>query len=144
MLALLRAREEQRDDIRASDKKKERDRSKEEPQRSARFAHGGFFQRLNADCDAGVGFRELASELRLDRGEISARLVDTDSGLKAANNREPGEFAILRIRKPGGNWRPKVNVAVREMEGRRHHANYGKQPAVQTKRFADDAGVRGK
>ncbi len=74
MLPLSRARQEQGDDIRTGDEQKQRDGAEEQPERAARVGDSGFLERLDADGELGVGFGELAAELRLHGGEIGASL----------------------------------------------------------------------
>src|SRR2546422_44429 len=143
MAALRGTGQEQSDVIGASDEKKKRDGGEEEPKRAARFADGGFFERLNADGEAGVSFRKLAAELGLNSGEVRAGLRESEAPLKATNNGEPSEFATLRIRQAGGDGRPKIDVAIGKEKRRRHDPDNGEQAAIEAKRLADDVGIGG-
>ena len=66
VLTLGGARQEQRNDVRASDEQEERDGAEEQPERPARAGDGIFLERFDGDREVGVRLGKLAAELRLD------------------------------------------------------------------------------
>ncbi len=98
MLALRGAGQKQRDDVGASDQKKQRNGAEEEPQRAAGTCDGGFFELVNRYREVGICFRELLGELVLDGGEVGASLVNGNARLEATDHGEPRGLAALGVR----------------------------------------------
>src|SRR6266404_2176841 len=106
MLAFSRARQQKRGDIRTSDQQEERDRTKENPQRTARAIDCAVFEWQKLDCQVSICFGKLPPKLGLHFGDIRSPLGDIHTGFEAADYGEPrvlpalGIWCIYRHRRP--------------------------------------------
>lgn len=106
VLALSGTRQEQSDDIRTRDEQKKRDGAEEQPEGAARIGDDGLLERFYSHGEVGIGFGELAAELRLHSGEIGTSLCNGDAVLEASDDGEPIVLPGLAVRETSRNRAP--------------------------------------
>ena len=143
-LARVGAREQQVGDVGARDQEQERDRAGQGLERGTRGADHDFVERLELErMVLGVGHvagRHAGAPVGDQRVELGARRDQRRLRSQAAEQIEKVAAAAGAVLGPERERQPHRNVALLEVEARRHHAQQRARGAVDDHRPADDRG----